>query len=131
MLGFSLGGIAALHAAALAPERVRGLALLDATVLPVPAAQRAARRARVAEAQQLSSRTFVEQHRRQCRAPDRALEGRDTSGLTACLLAMGRFRGYSFDTSSRSRGRCCPQPESQKRSFLWISPETPLRGCDG
>ena len=62
LLGFSLGGIAALHVAAEAPERVRGLALLDSTALPVPEAQHVSRRARAAEAHQLGLRSYLEQH---------------------------------------------------------------------
>ncbi len=62
LLGFSLGGIAALHVAAEAPERVRGLALLDSTALPVPETQHASRRARAAEAHQLGLRRYLEQH---------------------------------------------------------------------
>ena len=62
LLGFSLGGIAALALAAKAPERVRGLALLDSTALPVPQAQVADRRAQVAQARQLGLRLYLEQH---------------------------------------------------------------------
>ena len=45
IIGFSLGGIAALEIAARAPERVAGLALLDANGRDVPAEMHAARRA--------------------------------------------------------------------------------------
>ncbi len=61
LLGFSLGGIAALQVAARAPERVRGLALLDSTALPVPEAQHASRRASAAEAHQVGLRFYLEQ----------------------------------------------------------------------
>ena len=62
LLGFSLGGIAAMHVAALVPERVRGLVLLDSTALPVPEAEHAGRRARAAEAHRLGLRCYLEQH---------------------------------------------------------------------
>ncbi len=62
LLGFSLGGIAALPIAAAAPERVRGLALLDSTALPVPEAQVADRRAQIAQASHLGLRTYLDQH---------------------------------------------------------------------
>lgn len=61
LLGFSLGGIAALHIAAHAPQRVLGLALLDSTALPVPEAHHASRRARAAQAHQLGLRSYLEQ----------------------------------------------------------------------
>lgn len=45
LLGFSLGGILAVHTAALAPERVGALAIVAGTGRPVPEAEHAARRA--------------------------------------------------------------------------------------
>ncbi len=50
LAGLSRGGIVALHVALLAPERVAGLALIATNARAVPAAQRASRRAEVAEA---------------------------------------------------------------------------------
>jgi len=62
LLGFSLGGIVAMHAAAAAPGRVRGLALLGTTTLPVPASQHGDRRAQAAQAHGIGLRSFLEQH---------------------------------------------------------------------
>jgi pimeloyl-ACP methyl ester carboxylesterase/predicted ester cyclase len=50
IIGFSLGGIAALEIAARAPDRVQGLALLDANGRDVPTALHAGRRAISAQA---------------------------------------------------------------------------------
>src|SRR5690606_6059545 len=50
LLGFSLGGIVALEIAALAPERVAGLALIDATARPDPEAKASPRRKAVSKA---------------------------------------------------------------------------------
>lgn len=62
LLGFSLGGIVALHAAARSPERVRGIALLDSTTVPVPESQREIRRGQAAQAHQVGLRFYLEQH---------------------------------------------------------------------
>ncbi len=62
LLGFSLGGIVALHVAAAAPKRVRGIALLDSTASPVPEAQRQLRLAQTAEAHAIGLRSFLEQY---------------------------------------------------------------------
>ncbi|MDG3579718.1 alpha/beta fold hydrolase [Rhizobium sp. YJ-22] len=50
LLGFSLGGIAALEIAAQAPERLAGLILIDTTPRPDPQANAAPRRAALAKA---------------------------------------------------------------------------------
>ncbi len=47
LLGFSLGGIAALEIAAQAPERLAGLILIDTTPRPDPQANAAPRRAAI------------------------------------------------------------------------------------
>lgn len=62
LLGFSLGGIVALHVAAGAPERVRGIALLDSTMAPVPESQRGDRQAQAAQAHRIGLRSYLEQH---------------------------------------------------------------------
>lgn len=59
LLGFSLGGMVAMEMALCAPERVRGLALISTSPLPVPAELHAARRAAVVQAQRLGLRSFV------------------------------------------------------------------------
>ena len=59
LLGFSLGGIVAMEIALRAPGRVRGLALLQTTPLPVPAERHAARRAAVDEARRRGLRHYL------------------------------------------------------------------------
>ena len=62
LLGFSLGGIVAMHVAAQAPKRVCGLALVDSTPSPVPEPQHEIRRAGAAGAARLGLRSYLEQH---------------------------------------------------------------------
>ncbi len=62
LLGFSLGGIVALHVAARAPERVRGIALLDSTTSPVPESQREGRQVQAAQAHRIGLRSHLERH---------------------------------------------------------------------
>ena len=62
LLGFSLGGIVALHVAASASERVRGIALLDSAMSPVPEPQRGGRQAQSEEAQRIGLRSYLEQY---------------------------------------------------------------------
>ncbi len=59
LLGYSLGGLAAMETALQAPERVRGLALLSTTPYAVAPEHHAARRAAVGEAEALGMRRFV------------------------------------------------------------------------
>ncbi len=62
LLGFSLGGIVALHVAAASPERVRGIALINSTALPVAESQRDARRVQAAQVHLIGLRAYVEEH---------------------------------------------------------------------
>ena len=62
LLGFSLGGLIALQAAVLAPERVRALALLGTTAAAVPTDRHAARRAQVDWACKHGAGAFVQEH---------------------------------------------------------------------
>ena len=59
LLGFSLGGLIALELAVLAPERLRGLALLNVNPAPVPPAAFAARRQAVLDAQSMGHGRFL------------------------------------------------------------------------
>lgn len=61
LLGFSLGGMVAMEVALQAPERVRGLALLSTTPLPVPKELHARRRAAIQAAEHFGLRSFVRQ----------------------------------------------------------------------
>lgn len=62
LLGYSLGGMVSMEIAALAPERVRGLALLSTSPLPVPADRHAARRTTAERAATMPMETFVQSH---------------------------------------------------------------------
>lgn len=59
LLGFSLGGMVAMEIALRAPERVRGLALVSTTPLPVPPERHSHRRATVREAQAVGMERLV------------------------------------------------------------------------
>lgn len=59
LLGFSLGGIIALEAALLAPERVLGLALLNVNAAPTPANLHPQRRDAVTQARALGHAQYV------------------------------------------------------------------------
>lgn len=62
VLGFSLGGMVALQIAAQAPERIRGLALVSTSPLPVPVDRHAARREAVDRAGLMPMDAFVRSH---------------------------------------------------------------------
>ncbi len=62
VLGFSLGGMVAMEMALLAPDRVRGLALLSTSPLPVPSERHETRRAMVQRAKHTGLRAFVQEH---------------------------------------------------------------------
>ena len=62
LLGFSLGGILALEIAALAPDRVLGLALLNVNAAPAPAQTHAERRAAVSQAQTMGHAEYLRKH---------------------------------------------------------------------
>lgn len=59
LLGFSLGGMVAMEVTLLAAERVRGVALIGTSPLPVPLHRHAARRAAVQEAGTMAIEAFV------------------------------------------------------------------------
>ncbi len=59
LLGFSLGGMVAMETALAAPERVRGLALISTTALPVPPALHSTRRAAVEQARTMGTGRFL------------------------------------------------------------------------
>lgn len=61
LLGFSLGGMVAMEAAICDPGRVRGLALVSTSPLPVMAEQHVARRAAVEQARTMGVAQFVRQ----------------------------------------------------------------------
>ena len=62
VLGFSLGGMVAMQIASQAPERVRGLALVSTSPLPVPVERHAARREAVDRAGLMPMDAFVRLH---------------------------------------------------------------------
>ncbi len=59
LLGFSLGGMVAMETALAAPKRVRGLALISTTALPVLPALHSARRAAVENARTMGAGRFL------------------------------------------------------------------------
>ena len=59
LAGFSLGGICALEMVARAPQRIGGLALIDATARPDPPANAAVRRKSVADAREKGMDGFI------------------------------------------------------------------------
>ena len=88
LLGFSLGGIAALEIVAQAPERVARLALIDTTPRPDPTDNHAVRRAAVERAAALEIGPFVAE----ALCPSYFAEAAP-AGLTALIVAMAESVG--------------------------------------
>lgn len=91
-LGFSLGGIVALEMAAQAPERVRGLILVDTTPRPDPESNAAVRRAAVAKAREMGIDGYIEDAWDKLVAP---VNARDAA-LRQTILGMARRGGVAL-----------------------------------
>ena len=91
LLGFSLGGILALEVALLAPDRVRGLALLSVNAAPAPLSTHAARRAAVLQAQSMGYEHYLRKHL----WPNYVAQAaQDNMALRHLLLEMAQHLGH-------------------------------------
>ena len=90
LLGFSLGGMVAMETALCAPERVRGLALVSTSPLPVPADRHGARRAEVEQARNIGITQFLREQMwpHYCGSAERA-------AMLPLLEAMAESMGHA------------------------------------
>ena len=89
--GFSFGGFVALRMAAVAPQRVRGLALIGTVALPLPAEQHPERQRRLAVAEAQGVAAYVEALLPVYLHPDNLAD----PSLRAAIVGMAERRGIA------------------------------------